>query len=156
MIRRLRPAESRSLALRRGGLAGRRTITESTPSSGPGDQPQRQPVVRIHPETGAKSLYLCEAGQMDWVDGPFVGIEPGPDGEGADLLYKLMTHFTKPEFVYVHDWDKGDLVIYDNRTLIHAATWFDATKHQRLMWRTTVSGNPGPEYAGETKSWIVP
>ena len=123
---------------------------------GPGDQPQQQPVVRVHPETGAKSLYLCEAGQMDWVDGPFVGMEPGPDGEGADLLYKLMTHFTKPEFVYVHDWDKGDLVIYDNRTLIHAATWFDAAQHQRLMWRTTVSGNPGPEYGGEAKSWIVP
>ncbi|MEC8774328.1 MAG: TauD/TfdA family dioxygenase, partial [Pseudomonadota bacterium] len=87
----------------------------------PGDQPQRQPVVRIHPETGAKSLYLCEAGQMDWIDGPFVGMEPGPDGEGAKLLYELMSHYTKPEYVYAHEWDKGDLVIYDNRTLIHAA-----------------------------------
>ena len=122
---------------------------------GPGDQPQRQPVVRIHPETGVKSLYLCEAGQMDWIDGPFVGMEPGPDGEGAKLLYKLMSHYTKPEYVYAHEWDKGDLVIYDNRTLIHAATWFDAELHQRLMWRTTVSGNPGAEYAGEAKSWVV-
>jgi len=122
---------------------------------GPGDQPQRQPVVRIHPETGAKSLYLCEAGQMDWIDGPFVGMEPGPDGDGAKLLYELMSHYTKPEYVYAHDWDKGDLVIYDNRTLIHAATWFDADQHQRLMWRTTVSGNPGEEYAGEAKSWVV-
>ncbi|MBG04991.1 MAG: hypothetical protein CMM59_13060 [Rhodospirillaceae bacterium] len=122
---------------------------------GPGDQPQRQPVVRIHPETGTKSLYLCEAGQMDWIDGPFVGMEPGPDGEGAKLLYELMSHYTKPEYVYAHEWDKGDLVIYDNRTLIHAATWFDAEQHQRLMWRTTVSGNPGAEYAGEAKSWIV-
>ncbi|MEC7573681.1 MAG: TauD/TfdA family dioxygenase [Pseudomonadota bacterium] len=121
----------------------------------PGDQPQRQPVVRIHPETGAKSLYLCEAGQMDWIDGPFVGMEPGPDGEGAKLLYELMSHYTKPEYVYAHEWDKGDLVIYDNRTLIHAATWFDAEQHQRLMWRTTVSGNPGAEYAGEAKSWVV-
>ena len=121
----------------------------------PGDQPQRQPVVRIHPETGAKSLYLCEAGQMDWIDGPFVGMEPGPDGEGAKLLYELMSHYTKPEYVYAHEWDKGDLVIYDNRTLIHAATWFDAELHQRLMWRTTVSGNPGAEYAGEAKSWVV-
>lgn len=46
---------------------------------GRGDQPQRQPVVRIHPETRANSLYLCEAGQMDWIDGPFVGMEPGPE-----------------------------------------------------------------------------
>ena len=128
---------------------------EAPKKLGPGDQPQRQPVVRIHPETGTKSLYLCEAGQMDWIEGPFVGMEPGPDGEGAKLLYELMAHYTKPEFVYSHDWDKGDLVIYDNRTLIHAATWFDAAQHQRLMWRTTVSGNPGAEYAGEAKSWIV-
>ncbi len=122
---------------------------------GSGDQPQRQPVVRCHPKTGAKSLYLCEAGQMDWIDGPFVDMEPGPDGDGAKLLYELMSHYTQPEYVYVHEWDNGDLVVYDNRTLIHAATWFDAEKHQRMMWRTTVSGNPGIEYAGETKSWLL-
>ena len=122
---------------------------------GPGDLPQRQPVVRVHSETGAKSLYLCEAGQMDWIDGPFVGMETGPDGAGARLLYELMSHFTRDNFVYAHEWDEGDLVIYDNRTLIHAATWFDAEKHQRLMWRTTVSGTPGAEFAGEAKSWLV-
>ena len=122
---------------------------------GPGDLPQRQPVVRVHPETGAKSLYLCEAGQMDWIDGPFVGMETSPDGAGAKLLYELMSHFTRDDFVYAHEWDEGDLVIYDNRTLIHAATWFDAEKHQRLMWRTTVSGNPGAEFAGEAKSWLA-
>ncbi len=122
---------------------------------GPGDLPQLQPVVRVHPVTGAKALYLCEAGQMDWIDGPFVGMEPGLDGDGAKLLYELMSHYTRPEFVYAHEWQAGDLVIYDNRTSIHAATWFDADKHQRLMWRTTVSGNPGPEYAGESKSWLA-
>jgi hypothetical protein len=42
----------------------------------------------------------------------------------------------------------------ENRTLIHAATWFDAAKHQRLMWRTTLMGNSGAAYAGEKKSWI--
>lgn len=120
----------------------------------PHQQPQRQPVVRVHPVTGQRALYLCEAGQMDWVRGPFVGMEPGPDGDGAVLLYELMTHMTQPQYTYAHDWDMGDLVIYDNRTLVHAATWFDAAKHQRMMWRTTVMGNAGEEYAGETKSWI--
>lgn len=128
---------------------------ETPQELGPGDLPQRQPVVRVHPVTGAKSLYLCEAGQMDWIDGPFVGMEKGPDGDGANLLYELMSHYTRPEYVYAHEWDVGDLVIYDNRTLIHAATWFDAEKHQRLMWRTTVSGNPGAAYAGEAKSWLA-
>lgn len=117
------------------------------------EQPQQQPVVRVHPETGQRALYLCEAGQMDWVDGPFVGMEPGPHGEGARWLYALMAHYTEPRFVYVHEWQRGDLVIYDNRCTVHAATWFDAQKHSRVMWRTTVAGRPGDEYSAEAPSW---
>ena len=97
---------------------------------------------------------MFEAGQMDWVSGPLAGMEPGPDGEGAALLYELMTHITEPRFTYTHDWDRGDLVIYDNRSLLHAPSWYEADKHIRIMWRTTVMGNPGPEYAGEERSWI--
>ncbi len=121
----------------------------------PHQQPQAQPVVRTHPVTGHRAIYLCEAGQMDWLEGPFVGMAPGPDGDGAKLLYQLMAHLTGPRFTYVHDWSEGDLVIYDNRSLVHAATWFDADKHRRLMWRTTVRGNPGAIYAGEKNSWIA-
>lgn len=121
----------------------------------PHERPQRQPVVRTHPVTGKRALYLCEAGQMDWLEGPLVGYEPGPDGEGAALLYRLMHHYTGPQFTYAHHWTKGDLVIYDNRSLIHSATWYDVENHERVMWRTTVHGNPGPLYAGEAKSWIA-
>ncbi|MDH3703511.1 MAG: TauD/TfdA family dioxygenase [Alphaproteobacteria bacterium] len=121
---------------------------------GPHERPQSQPIVRTHPVTGVKALYLCEAGQMDWIDGPIVGMQTGPDGDGAKLVYELMSHLTQPQFTYVHEWTQDDLIIYDNRTLVHAATWFDAEKHPRRMWRTTVSGNPGDEYAGEKKSWI--
>jgi taurine dioxygenase len=120
----------------------------------PHKQPQRQPVVREHPVTGERALYLCEYGQMDWVDGPFQGLEPGPHGEGARLLHEIMAHLTQPEFVYVHEWTPGDLVIWDNRCTVHAATWFDAERLERVMWRTTVSGNPGAAYAGERKSWL--
>ena len=120
----------------------------------PHELPQRQPVVRVHPVTGKRALYLCEAGQMDWVEGPFVDMDPGVAGEAAKLLYELMSHFTQPAFAYAHDWDAGDLVIYDNRSLIHTATWFDAARHPRRMWRTTVHGNPGPLYDGEARSWI--
>ena len=49
----------------------------------------------------------------------------------------------------------GDVVIYDNRCTIHSATWFDAEKVDRVMWRTTVWGNPGPYYDGEARSWEV-
>jgi len=118
------------------------------------ERSQRQPAVRVHPVTGRRALYLCESGQMDWLEGPFVGMEPGPHGDGARLLDALMAHLTRPEFIYVHEWNAGDLIVWDNRCLVHAATWFDAARHERLMWRTTVHGNPGAAYAGERKSWI--
>ena len=116
--------------------------------------PQLQPLVRFHPVTGKPALYICEDGQMDFVDGPIEGRQPGPDGEGAKLIYALVTHVTKCEFVYVHEWEPGDLVVGDNRCLLHTATWYDSEKYHRLMWRTTVMGNPGKAYAGESKSWI--
>ena len=81
-------------------------------------------------------------------------MEPGPDGEGGRLLYELMSHYTDERFVYVHEWQAGDLVIYDNRSLVHCATWFDAERHERVMWRTTVWGNPGRDYANERPSWL--
>jgi len=121
----------------------------------PHERPQRQPVVRVHPVTGQRALYLCEYGQMDWLDGPFVGMQPGPHGDGAALLVELMTHLTRRAFVYVHDWTVGDLLVWDNRCLVHTATWFDAATQTRTMWRTTVSGNPGALYRGERKSWIA-
>jgi taurine dioxygenase len=121
----------------------------------PHEQPQRQPLVRVHPVTGRRALYMCERGQMDWLEGPIVGMQPGPDGDGGKLLFELMAHATRPEFVYVHDWDPGDLLVWDNRCLVHAATWFDADNESRVMWRTTVSGNPGAAYAGERRSWIA-
>lgn len=119
----------------------------------PHQRPQPQPLVRIHPDTGRPSLYLCDSGQMDFVEGPIAGLEPGPGGEGAQLIDMLMRHVTQPKFVYAHAWNPGDLVIGDNRCLLHAATWYDADVHTRLLWRTTVRGNPGIEYLGEARSW---
>lgn len=118
------------------------------------ERSQRQPLVRTHPVTGERSLYLCEWGQMDWFEGPFVGMEPGPHGAGAVLLDEIMAHLTARQFCYAHEWTQGDLLIWDNRCLVHAATWFDGVREGRLMWRTTVHGNPGAHYAGEIKSWI--
>ena len=143
-----RPGTARS---RENVLAGRPDVAQP-----PNARSQPQPVVRVHPVTGRPALYLCEWGQMDWVDGPFVGLEPGPHGAGARLLDELMAHYTRPEFVYVHEWTAGDLVVWDNRCTVHAATWFDGAAEQRMMWRTTVRGNPGPLYDGEAPSWRPP
>ena len=120
------------------------------------ERSQAQPLVRTHPVSGKPALYMCEYGQMDWLDGPISGLEAGPDGEGGRLVDELMAHMTQPQFVYSHEWSPGDLVIWDNRCLVHTATWFDAAKYERVMWRTTVHGNPGSLYAGEAKSWIRP
>ena len=117
-------------------------------------QPQRQPLVRVHPVTGTRSLYMCGGGQMDFLTGPIAGMEPGPDGDGAALLYELLHHLTQRRFTYTHEWAEGDLVIYDNRNLLHAGTWYDVDAHIRVMWRTTVRGNPDPTYDGEDYSWV--
>jgi len=123
------------------------------PVQHPNERSQPHPVVRVHPVTGQKALYLCERGQMDWFDGPFIGMEPGPWGAGARLLDELMAHYTRPEFLYVHEWTQGDVLVWDNRCMIHAATWYDAARERRMMWRTTVRGNPGAIYAEPAPAW---
>lgn len=114
-----------------------------------------QPLARVHPVTGRRSLYMCEKGQMDWVEGPIQGMEPGPEGEGGRLLFRLMTHVTDRQFVYRHAWEQFDLLVWDNRQVIHAATPFDTKKYNRQMWRCTMSGNPGSYYddVKERPSW---
>jgi taurine dioxygenase len=141
-----RPGTARS---REGVLAGRTDIEQA-----PTARSQPQPVVRRHPVTGRPALYLCEWGQMDWFEGPFVGMEKGPHGAGARLLDEIMSFLTERRFCYAHEWTEGDLLVWDNRCLVHAATWFDGEAEGRLMWRTTVHGNPGAAYAGEKKSWL--
>jgi alpha-ketoglutarate-dependent taurine dioxygenase len=93
----------------------------------------RQPLVRVHPATGAKSLYVCPA-----VISHIEGLEAA---ESAELIDTLIAHITQPRFVYSHHWHKGDLVMWDNRAVLHTASLFDHTRYQRLMYRTTVAGN---------------
>ena len=92
-----------------------------------------QPVVRTNPVNGRKALFLgAHASHI-------LGL---PVEEGRALLKQLLEHVTQPEFCYRHDWREGDLVIWDNRCVLHRATPFDTTRHKRLMQRTTVAGDP--------------
>jgi alpha-ketoglutarate-dependent taurine dioxygenase len=95
--------------------------------------PARQPLVRVHPATGAKSLYLCPA--------VISHIEGMDASESADLIETLIEHATQPRFVYTHRWREGDLAMWDNRAVLHTASLFDHTKYRRLMYRTTIAGN---------------
>jgi alpha-ketoglutarate-dependent 2,4-dichlorophenoxyacetate dioxygenase len=93
-------------------------------------RPVRQRLVRTHPVTGRKSLYLSShAG----------GIEGMPMPEARILLRDLTEHATQPKFVYVHRWRPSDFVMWDNRQMMHRVRRYDDS-HPRDMRRTTVAG----------------
>lgn len=106
--------------------------------------PVAQPVVRVHPVTGRRALYLGTSGQSDWLNGPVIGMQPGPDGAGGAFLRELIHFATAPERVVRHQWRAGDAVLYDNRVLMHSATWFDSELARREMWRLTIHTPAGP------------
>jgi alpha-ketoglutarate-dependent 2,4-dichlorophenoxyacetate dioxygenase len=90
-------------------------------------------VVRTNPVNGRKALFLgAHASHI-------LGM---PVEDGRALLKELLEHVTQPEFCYRHEWQEDDLVIWDNRCVLHRAMPFDTTRHKRLMQRTTVSGDP--------------
>ena len=90
------------------------------------------PLVRTHPETGKKVLYLGNHSSH------ILGM---PQREGETLLEELLEHTTKPQFVYAHRWRKGDLVIWDNRCLLHRAVAnYEMGKYRRILHRSVVRG----------------
>jgi alpha-ketoglutarate-dependent 2,4-dichlorophenoxyacetate dioxygenase len=93
-------------------------------------RPVRQRLVRTHPATGRKSLYLSSH------IGAIVG---WPVPEGRDLIRDLIEHATQREFVYAHTWQQYDLVMWDNRQAMHRVRRFDESQ-PRDMRRTTVAG----------------
>ncbi|MGA7862453.1 MAG: TauD/TfdA family dioxygenase [Stellaceae bacterium] len=90
------------------------------------------PIVRTHPYTGRKSLYVT-AGECG-------GIEGMPPDEAIDLIAELDAHCVRPEFLYRHKWQVGDLLVWDNATSMHLAICDYALRQRRLMHRTTVIG----------------
>jgi len=96
------------------------------------DPPVDHPLVRTHPDTGRKALYL---GNHAW------HIRGMPEPEGTALLAKLLDHTTQNPFVYTHRWSKGDLVMWDNRCLLHRAVAnYEMGKYRRVLHRSVVRG----------------
>jgi alpha-ketoglutarate-dependent 2,4-dichlorophenoxyacetate dioxygenase len=93
-------------------------------------KPVRQSLVRVHPVTGRKSLYLSSH------IGTIIG---WPMPEARAFIRDLTEHAVQPQFTYKHVWKQYDLVMWDNRTTLHRVTRFDDTK-VRDMRRTTVAG----------------
>jgi taurine dioxygenase len=90
------------------------------------------PVVRTHPWTGRKSLYVTA--------GECIAIEGMPQDEGVALIEELHEHCLRPEFQYRHRWKVGDLLMWDNASSMHVAICDYALPERRLMHRTTVAG----------------
>ena len=94
--------------------------------------PVDHPVARTHPVRGTKALYLGNHSSH------VIGM---PEEEGRALLAELEAHATSPAFVYSHRWRKADVVMWDNRCLLHRAfNDYDMSNHARVLHRTVVRG----------------
>ena len=93
--------------------------------------PVRQRLVRKNPTTGRRNFYVGSHARE---------IEGWEFLESRKLLEDLLTRSTKAEHIYEHKWTPGDLVIWDNRCLLHRGSGYDADKYRRRMRQTRVQG----------------
>ncbi|MEQ9640146.1 MAG: TauD/TfdA family dioxygenase [Alphaproteobacteria bacterium] len=95
-------------------------------------RPVRQRLVRTHPVSGRKSLYLsAHIGE----------IEGWPVPEARCFLAELNERATQPSFTHTHKWRAGDLVMWDNRQVMHRARWYRDRGEVRDLRRTTIAGD---------------
>lgn len=93
--------------------------------------PVRQRLVRANPATGARNLYIGSHAKA---------VEGWDMTESRTLLDRLLAEATRPDSVHLHRWQVGDLVIWDNRCLLHRGTGYDADRYRRRMRQTRVTG----------------
>ena len=93
--------------------------------------PVRQRLVRQNPVTGEKNLFVGSHVKQ---------IEGMPDDEAKPLIERLIAEVTRPESVYRHRWQVGDLMIWDNRCVLHRGCGYDANRYRRRMHQTRVRG----------------
>jgi taurine dioxygenase len=122
-------------------IEGRRAVFDFTgrkrafpPSQAEIDRnpPVTHPIVRTHPHTGRKCLYVMRD--------DCTGIEGIERDEAEALIAALADHIVKPAFIYRHQWRSGDLLMWDNCTVQHRAIQDYELPQRRLMHRTTMGG----------------
>jgi taurine dioxygenase len=89
------------------------------------------PLVRTHPETGRKALWLNTRSEVELLN--------YDDVAGSELIAQLRKHILKPEFRYNHQWETGDIVFWDNQVTLHSRTPFPANQ-RRLLKRISLAG----------------
>lgn len=95
--------------------------------------PVEHPVVRTHPDSGLRCLYLGDHAES------IVGMDYD---EGRALIEDLNKRSVRPELVYAHSWHPNELVVWDNRSVLHRAAPYDTAHERRVMRRATVLGPP--------------
>ena len=95
--------------------------------------PVEHPIVRTHPRTGRKSLYI--------VRDDCTGIVGRDEETSRGLIEALADHIVRTEFIYQHRWQVGDVVVWDNCTVQHRAVQDYDLPQRRLLWRTTIKGD---------------
>ncbi|MBN3963436.1 TauD/TfdA family dioxygenase [Nostoc sp. NMS8] len=90
------------------------------------------PLVRTHPDSGKKHLYLDAATEVE-----IVGLDPE---EGSKLIEQLRQHLNQPKFYYQHKWSVGDIVYWDNQATLHYRQAFDPNE-RRVLKRVSLAGS---------------
>jgi taurine dioxygenase len=117
-----------SLDFSRARRHGEDLMTEEQKKARP---PVAHPIVRIHPETGRKCLFL---GDHAWC------VEGMDLQQGRQVIEQLNAAIVRPELVYTHRWRPGDLLLWDNRCTLHKAEPYDVATEARVLRRCTVVG----------------
>jgi taurine dioxygenase len=126
-FRTLRVIHDLHVSRQKAGYAG------MTPAQREQRPPVEHPLVRVHPPSGRKAIFLGSHGQQ------VAGLA---DLDGRGLIERIMSHATEPRFVYEHVWRRGDIVMWDNRATMHRATEYDTAAEARVVRRTVVKGEP--------------
>lgn len=100
-------------------------------------EPPLRPLTKVHPETGRTALYIGRHAYQ---------IQGLGDQESQKLLDELLEFSCQPPRTYMHDWQPGDIVVWDNRCLLHRARPFDYAE-PRVMMHTRIKGDPATEAA---------
>ncbi len=113
---------------------GRKRTRPVSPQTVAAYPPVAHPMVRHHPYTGRKSLYVMQD--------DCTGIAGVDADEAGALIAALAAHIIRPEFIYRHQWRPGDLLMWDNCTVQHRAVADYALPQRRLLHRSTIAGLP--------------
>ena len=112
-------------------------FTDFTAEQRAGLPPRRRRLIKMNPHTGRKALYLSSH---------IASISGRTDDQTRALLQELTELTTRPQYVYTHRWTPGDLLMYDNRAVLHRARPYPSMSHPRDMRALRVQDGPDPDH----------